>query len=253
MDNATKIGSFDQSKEILGSGADMVANTGKKDIAAENSRGNTIAFYAATFGATLFAELLAAPKGEAAKEVISYKLPTEYTFEKDKESQLITCLVTASEPHKATRRQIRDAFNVAALQGIPAAHRSAYSKYMDKVVLKAHEALLVSPAKRMIQGSLSNWKRAATTRIREENFAKLQEEENIRAKMAGEEPKDIRREAQASDRDPLVRIAECFTKAWNIAANAEDIDCDVNKLVAHIKAGYSLINQPVPKRDDGEK
>lgn len=253
MDNATKIGSFEQSKEILGTGAELVANTGKKDIAADNSRGNTIALFAATFGATLFSELLAAPKGEAAKEVISYKLPTEYSFEKDEETQLVTCVVTASEEHSATRRQIRDAFNVAALQGIPAAHRSAYSKFMDKVVLKPHEALLVSPAKRMIQGSLSNWKRAAETRVREENFKKLQDEENERAEAAGEPAKDVRREAQASARDPLVRIAECFTKAWNIAANAEELDCDATKLIAYIKGAYPLINQPVPKRDDGEK
>jgi plasmid maintenance system antidote protein VapI len=82
---------------------------------------------------------------------------------------------------------------------------------------------------------------------------RLQEEEDIAAKLAGRPEVDVKKAAQASDRLPEVRIAEMITKIRDITAkdDRDDIPYSVREMAAWVQDGYKLMGAKEPaKKED---
>ena len=247
MDNASVVTSGDLAHDVLGQGSDMIADTGKKLNTVETKRGHTMAFLAA-IGVT--SDMMVSPKGEAKKEMVKLLHATDGTETSvsysTTESGLVVADLSGFGTLEFTKLQVFDAIKVSTANGLPSDQSKAWHGYQAKEKLPAHLANIVSKASKNVGSRMSTWKGQLANREQEAIFDTLQEEENIRAALAGETATDVRRNASESNRTGQERIAEHIAAISKIAANDEEPAYDVPDMRAWALAGYSLIGVKPP-------
>jgi hypothetical protein len=99
---------------------------------------------------------------------------------------------------------------------------------------------------KVIGTKVGDVRKALVTRELQAQLDTLQEEEDIRAKLAGEEPELITKSVLSPTKSDEVRIAEVLTKVIKIAQANETPEYDVTEMVKLMRAAFVVIGQVDP-------
>jgi hypothetical protein len=208
MDQASVVGTLTESADVLCKGAEMISGTGKATNAMETKRGHTNAYLAAI---GIVSAYIPSPTGDEKKETVTLYHPTdavepEYTVSA---SGRIVCTfvnpdieiggkgrTVVPETAEFTRLQVFDAVKIAQVAGLPGNQGKAWLAHYRKEVIPAHLAHEVTPASRKLGVRMNTLKTTLLAREGETIMDGLQDAEDIRAELAGETAKDVRKQAK---------------------------------------------------------
>jgi len=268
MDKQSVVGTLAESADVICKGADMISGTGKATNTVDNKRGQTNAYLAA-IGIT--SHLVVSPTGDDKKELVTLYHPAEdqaMEFTTSPSGVVICTFVNAKgEPvvpdtAQFTKLQVFDALKIAQVDGLPANQSKAWLAHYRKEVIPAHLAHEVTPASRKLGVRMKTLKSTLETREHETIMDTLQEEEDIRAKLAGEEAgKDVRKAAKErsaqekkdkenEEKDFQVFGSECAIDAIRRLSKVEDgRDCDLLGAIAAFRTALVCLNVDDPTLD----
>ena len=254
MDNATEVTSRESSRDVLAGAVDLIVNTGKKLTVVENARGKALAYIAAIGGTS---ELMAAPKGDASKEVITLRHPTSEAVYDTSPSGMVICSFADGDDATidVTKRQFYAAVKVAIVNGLSANEIKAFEGNRDKVKMPQSIADLVTPTSKKVGSRISDFKARLLAREGEQIMDDLQAAEDKAAESEGRPATDVRKTAQeASKRTGKERLLAGLADLTRIASNDEKPDdYSVVAFKAWISTGYTVLNHAIPVEDDGSK
>jgi hypothetical protein len=230
MDNASVVGTLAESGDVLGIGAQMIAGAGKAANTMETKRGQTNAYLAAIGFASDYA---ISPTGDDKKDIVTLYHPAETVeleYSYSASGRVICSFVDAEgkpvvpETAQFTKLQVYDAAKVAQVSGLPANQCKAWLAYNAGEVIPAHLAHEVKPASEKLGVRMTTLKRSLLAREGETIMDSLQDDENVRAALADETAKDVRKaakekiaadkkDAENAEKDPRDFASECAVDA----------------------------------------
>jgi len=254
MENVVEVTSPELSRDVLGAAIDLIVNCGRKLTVVENARGKALAYIAAIGGTS---ELMASPKGDVGKEIITLLHPiTEPVYTTSASGMVLCSFGDGDIPTiDVTKRQFYCAVKVAVVEGLSANEIRAFEGNRDKVKMAQHIADLVTPTSKKVGSRISDFKGRLLTREGEQIMDDLQTAEDKAAKTADRPATDVRKAAQeASRRTGKERLLACLADMTRIASNDEKPDdYSVVAFKAWLNTGYEKLNHAIPVADDGSK